>query len=94
MKMNLARLNSIQTTLEAIQDIDEALEWYKEDKPGPAYMKVRNPKHSSDATDMQFDRELFRRFMNEHKQQLIRSLEERFEGFEYDPEADWKGDKE
>lgn len=92
MKLNLARLNSIQVTLKAIQDIDEALEWYREDKPGPAYVKVQNP-YDGSAVHAQFDRDEFREFMNERKQKLIRHLEERFEGFEYDPKADWTGDE-
>ena len=94
MKLNLKRLNSISTTLEAIDEIDKALEMYVDDLPGPAYMDVRHPRApGTGSIQIQFDRTHFRKFMNERKQELIKNLEDRFDGFEYDPEASWTGDK-
>lgn len=92
MKLNLARLNSIKHTLEAIEQIDQALEWYKDAKPGPAYMSV-SPPGSNEVISLQFEREHFRKFMTERRAYLIQHLEERFDGFEYDADADWTGDK-
>lgn len=92
MKLNTARLNSIAITLEAIDKIDEALKWY-EDRGGPAYMTVSPPAGASKSIALQFDHEHFREFMKFRKTQLIRHLEERFDGFEYDPEAHWTGDR-
>lgn len=94
MKLNSARLNSIAITLEAIDKIEEALKWYKEDLPGPAYMTVNPPGSAvSKSVAIQFEREHFRSFMEFRKAELIRNLEERFDGFEYDPDADWFGDR-
>ena len=90
MKLNLKRLNSIQITLEAIEDIDLALKEYEKDLPGPAYMTVKMT--SREDIQLQFERDHFRQFMIERRQQLIRSLELRFDGFEYEPAADWRGD--
>jgi hypothetical protein len=93
MKLNLKRLKSIETTLEAIESIDKSIEWYKEDLPGPAYMTVTEPcAGQSNTVHFQVDRKDFREFMNQRKKQLIEHLEDRYKGFEYDPDADWKGD--
>jgi len=94
MKMNLARLKSIEITLKAIADIEKAMSWYEDtSKPGPAYLEVKTP-NKLDGVDMQLDREDFLLMMDARKRKLIAGLEERFNGFEYDPEADWAGDKE
>jgi len=88
MKLNLNRLKSIETTLKAIEDIDKSLKWYKENSSGPVYMAVTPPGGGrNDTVHFQIDREQFRRLMNERKQELIRRLEDRFEGFEYDSDA-------
>lgn len=93
MKLNTARLNSIAITLEAIDKIEEALKWYDEVGGGPAYMTVTPPAGGSKSIALQFEREHFRAFMLFRKAQLIRHLEERFDGFEYDPAAPWTGDR-
>jgi len=93
MKMNLARLKAIETTLQAIEDIDKALELYSQDLPGPAYLVVKKAHALKSPIEIQFEREHFRQFMNERKQELIKNLEDRFDGFEYDSEASWSGDK-
>ena len=42
MKLNLARLQSIEHTLKAIEDCNQVIEWYKDTtKPGPAYITVK-----------------------------------------------------
>jgi hypothetical protein len=92
MKMNLERLKSIATTLEAINEIEKSLEWYQQDLPGPAYMAVTEPCAGHNTVHFQVDRKDFREFMNLRKKQLIEHLKDRYEGFEYDPDADWKGD--
>lgn len=95
MKLNLKRLNSIKTTLQAIDEIEKALEMYVDDFPSPVHMFVQHPSApGTGSIQIQFDRTHFRKFMNERKQELIKHLEDRFEGFEYDPEASWVGDKE
>ena len=94
MKLNMERLDSIGTTLRAIRDIEIALEWYEKDLPGPAYIEVGHPQNETWTVSVQFKREQFREFMKERRQQLIQHLEERFEGFEYDPDAPWTGDSD
>ena len=94
MKLNLDRLETIGTTLEAISDIETALKWYEKDLPGPAYIEVRHPQNNNWTAKVQFERKHFREFMEERRRQLIQHLEERFEGFEYDPDAPWAGDSE
>ena len=93
MKLNLQRLKSIQTTLGAIEDINKAINWYKEDVAGPAYMNVSTP-GSNEVVYLQFDRNHFHEFMTARRDHLINHLQERFEGFEYDPEAHWSGDSD
>jgi hypothetical protein len=94
MKLNLARLDSIAITLNAVAEIEKAMEWYADtSKVGPAYMSVRAPvSGESISIDVQVDRQEFLEFMKARKEKLIKHLEERFDGFEYDPEADWAGD--
>ena len=95
MKLNLGRLQSIETTLKAIADIENAMAWYEDtSKTGPAYMKVKNPVSNmmDHALEIQIDRQDFLDLMELRKEQLIRNLEERFDGFEYDPDAYWAGD--
>lgn len=91
MKLNLDRLHSIQTTLEAIADMETAMEWYSNTtKAGPAYLRVE---HSGKGeVKFQMDRVDFLALMESEKDKLIRHLEHRFKGFEYDPNASWKGD--
>lgn len=92
MKLNLDRLKSIETTLEAIDRIERMLKSYCEDSPGPVYMIVETSDREQ-REPIQFSREHFREFMNQRKQQLIQHLEERFEGFEYDASASWQRGK-
>ena len=92
MKLNLARLESIAITLNAISDIEKAMEWYADtSKVGPAYMTVRGPDRRHDV-ELQIDRQEFLELMKSRKEKYIKHLEERFDGFEYDPEAHWTGD--
>lgn len=95
MKLNLERLNSIAVTLNAIRDIENAIKWYEDtSKAGPAYMQVRSPSNSThDGIGFQLDRIDFLVIMEAQKAKLIKHLEERFDGFEYDPNAEWTGDK-
>lgn len=94
MKLNMKRLDSIGITLRAIREIEDALEWYEKDLPGPAYVEVSNPHNETWTVNVQFERKHFREFMKERRRQLIQHLEERFEGFEYDPDAPWEGDSD
>jgi hypothetical protein len=92
MKLNLARLRSIQTTLTAIAEIETAMGWYADtSKQGPAYLKI-NKAGERETVDVQIDRAEFLAIMEAQKQKLITSLETRYKGFEYDPDADWAGD--
>lgn len=93
MKMNLDRAKSMTITLSAIADIERAMEWYSDtSKVGPAYMYVTSPMGEHEKVHIQLDRKVFLEMMEAHKNHLISNLEERFEGFEYDPEAHWAGD--
>ena len=94
MKINLARLRSIEMTLKALADIEKTMAWYEDtSKAGPAYIAVKDPTGLAKPTvDLQIDRQDFLDLMELRKEQLIRHLEERFDGFEYDPDADWAGD--
>lgn len=87
MKLNLRRLESIRRTLEAVDDIDLALSWYLQDKCGPGYVRVREPSYDN-FIDLQLDREELVELLEGKKQKLIESLEQRYDGFEYDPDAD------
>lgn len=94
MKLNLARLHSIENTLKAIENCNQAIEWYKDTtKAGPAYITVKDPSMQK-ATDIQLSRECLIELIESHRDWLIQNLEDRFEGFEYDPNAPWHGDKE
>jgi hypothetical protein len=93
MKLNLDRLNSISHTLRAIADIEEAMSWYADtSKVGTAYMTVKSP-CAGGGVDIQVDRTVFLELAQNLKQELISNLEQRFDGFEYDPEAPWSGDR-
>lgn len=91
MKLNLARLASIKTTLEAVAQFDDLIEYYSHDLPGPAYLTVKR----RDAVDMdiQIDRKLMLELIKTQRDQYIKHLEDRFDGFEYDPDAKWTGDE-
>ena len=92
MKLNIYRLESIAITLKAIDVIEKAMEWYADtSKVGPAYMTVRDPV-SGENVELQIDRQEFLELMKSRKEKYIKHLEERFDGFEYDPEAHWTGD--
>lgn len=92
MKLNLSRTEAIAVTLKAVEDIDRALSWYKDDLPGPGYVRVRQPLCRDNFVDIQLEREVLREALENQKQRLIQQLEDRFEGFEYDPDAEWTGD--
>jgi hypothetical protein len=93
MKLNLERLNNIQGTLGAIKDFEKAMNWYGDTtKAGPAYLIVKEP-GGTDYINLQIDRQTFLDIMREQKAKYIRHLEERFDGFEYDPDAHWSGDR-
>lgn len=87
MKLNLARLNSIAITLEAIEKMERLIEIYSEDKPGPAYLLAY------DSVELQIDRKLMVETLKAQIASYVKHLEERFDGFEYDPEAKWTGDE-
>ena len=87
MKLNLARLNSIAITLEAIEKMERLIEIYSEDKPGPAYLLV------NDSVELQIDRKLMVETLKAQIASYVKHLEERFDGFEYDPDAKWTGDE-
>ena len=90
MKLNLDRLRSIQVTLEAIRDVDNIIKHYEDlTKSDPVYCSVETGYCN---IEMQFDRAMFNTLIRTHKQNLINHLEDRFDGFEYDPDADWTGD--
>jgi len=91
MKLNLARLNSISITLEAIEKMEHLIEVYSEDKPGPAYLLAKPVGHSN--VDLQIDRKLIVEVLKAQIMSHVKHLEERFDGFEYDPEAKWTGDE-
>lgn len=88
-KLNLARINSIQTTMEAIEQIEKLIEYYSVDKPGPAYLSCNNVNYES--FDIQIDRKIMLDALTEQMNKLIVSIEDRY-GFEYDPDAHWAGD--
>lgn len=92
MKLNLHRLKTIAHTLAAIEDIDCALLWYQENLPGPSYVRVRQPDCADNFVHLHLEREVLREALEKQKKKLIQHLEERFDGFEYDPDADWTGD--
>jgi len=88
-KLNLARINSIQTTMEAIEELEKLIEYYSVDKPGPAYVSCNNVNHVS--VDIQIDRKIMVDALTDLMNKLIVNIEERY-GFEYDPDAHWAGD--
>lgn len=88
-KLNLARLRSIQTTMEAIERIEQLIEYYGEDKPGPAYITCK--KDIGDCVDVQIDRKIMINALEGQLNKLILSVEDRY-GFEYDSNAPWNGD--
>jgi hypothetical protein len=93
MKLNKGRLHSISITLDVIADIEKSIEWYGDtSKSGPAYISIREPNAIS-TIDVQIDRKTFVEIMEAQKAKLIKNLEDRFEGFEYDPDAHRSGDK-
>jgi len=89
-KLNLARLRSIKTTMEAIEKIQKLIDFYSEDKAGPAYVTCKNVGHEH--IDIQIDRKIMVKTLTEQMNQYILNIEDRY-GFEYDPDADWFGDK-
>jgi len=91
MKLNLARLNSIAITLDAIEKMERLIYIYSEDKPGPAYLLAKPVGQSS--VELQIDRKLMVETLKAQIMSHVKHLEERFEGFEYDPEAKWHGDE-
>ena len=94
MKMNLTRLQNIAVTLGSIAEIEKCLEWYADtSKVDPAYVSVRAPAGLLEAIALQIDRQDFVDFMQSQKEKLIKNLEDRFDGFQYDPDAQWSGDR-
>lgn len=91
MKLNLARLNSIAITLEAIEKMERLIEIYSEDKPGPAYLLAKRV--GDDSVELQIDRKLMVETLKAQIASYVKHLEERFDGFEYDPDAKWNGDR-
>lgn len=89
-KLNLARINSIRTTMEAIERTQKLIDFYSEDKSGPAYVTCKNVVHEN--VELQIDRKIMVNALTEQMNKLILSIEDRY-GFEYDPDADWIGDK-
>lgn len=89
-KLNLACIRSIQTTMEAIERTQKLIDFYSEDKAGPAYVTCNNVGHES--IDIQIDRKTMVIALKTQINQFVRSIEERY-GFVYDPDAHWAGDK-
>lgn len=89
-KLNLERIKTIQTTMEAIERHDRLIDHYSENKPGPAYLiaKVNN---SSNHSEIQFDRDVMLTALKEQRQRYVDSIEQRF-GIKYDASAGWSGD--
>jgi len=89
-KLNLARIASIQTTMEAIEKNRKLIEFYSEDKAGPAYVTCTYVAH--EPIDIQIDRKIMVKTLTEQMNQYILNIEDRY-GFEYDTDAEWFGDK-
>lgn len=94
MKLNIGRLNAIKTSLEKITKIDKLLERYGEEYTGAVSASIKMAVYVD--LDVQFDTVYFREFLISERDRLIKSLEDRYEGFEYDPDAnsvtDWVSD--
>lgn len=87
MKINKSILDSIRTTLVAIEEIDRAIDYYSEDKPGPAYITAKMFTQSS---DFQLDRDVMLVALNEQKRRYIEYLKDRYDA-EYDPTLNFAG---
>lgn len=87
-KMNTKILKSVMITMGAIEDIDKAILYYSEDKPGPAYVFFEHTPFID--PNFQFDRDVMISALTEQKRRYVENLKARY-GVEYDPNAPMMG---
>lgn len=69
LKENYVGLINLKGTIDAIQSLDELIEYYSVDKPGPAYVTFNHI--GSGPIDVQFDRQVMLATLKVQRQKLV-----------------------
>lgn len=72
---NRTALINLKTTLTALEQLRKLIEYYSEEKPGPAYVKFNLPSGRTDDDDVQIDRSIMVIALKAQEQKLVDYLE-------------------
>jgi hypothetical protein len=73
LKENRIALLNLQTSINAIDEIDELIKFYNDStKTAPAYLTVNH--YAGEASELQMDRNVFVKALQEQRESLVKSL--------------------